>query len=223
MEIRRISVYEVLEYLVSKGIVVKVYDPSWRIDRKPAYYYLNKTGVTTVRKLLGVKDTVVNPLYKNDRANNDFIEHCLQLMKVYIAVVATVPKDTQIFTKTEINRFKQFPKNRPDLYIRKPDGCEAIIVITLKSPTYIIRKRMDEIIKHSEDEGWGGVYLAIGFIVKDEHTKNSLLYTTKQKLESMGMEEDELKVMVATMQAIQTNKALSWNNVFNPKTYTRLI
>ena len=50
MGIRREGVYQVLEQLVSKGLVTKVYKEQWRIDRKPAYYYLNKSGVTITRK-----------------------------------------------------------------------------------------------------------------------------------------------------------------------------
>ena len=38
MGIRREGVYQVLEQLVSKGLVTKVYKEEWRIDRKPAYY-----------------------------------------------------------------------------------------------------------------------------------------------------------------------------------------
>jgi predicted ArsR family transcriptional regulator len=66
MGIRREGVYQVLEQLVSKKLVAKVYKTEYRIDRKPAYYYLNKSGVTTVRKLMDVKESVVHALYKND-------------------------------------------------------------------------------------------------------------------------------------------------------------
>ena len=51
MGIRREGVYQVLEQLVSKGLVTKVYKEEWRIDRKPAYYYLNKSGVQLLAEL----------------------------------------------------------------------------------------------------------------------------------------------------------------------------
>lgn len=222
MGIRPRSAYEVLEYIVSKEIAVKVYKDNYRIDRKPAYYYLSKPGVTTVRKLLDVKESVVHALYKNDVASEDYIEHCLRVMGIYGALTSKLPQDTQLFTKTEINRFKQFPKNRPDLYIRTPDNEEAIVVITLDSPAYIIRKRLDEIITHSEDEGWDGEYPTICFVVKDNSKKNSLLYTTKQKLESMGMDDNELRILVAPLQSFTNYTGYGWANVFQPNKTTTL-
>lgn len=222
MGIHRFSVYEVLEYLVSKELVIKVYDESYRIDRKQAYYYLSKSGVSTVRRLLDVKESVVNALYKNANATEDYIKHSMQVMKIYIAISTTLPKDTQLFTKTEINRFKQFPKNRPDLYIRTPYGKEAIVVIPTDNPAYIIRKRLDEIISHSEDEGWDGEYPTICFVVKDKRTKNSLIYTTSQKLESMGMSDDELRILISDLQTITVGNNKPWSNVFHPATPTAL-
>ena len=222
MGIRPRSAYEVLEYIVSKELALKVYKENYRIDRKPAYYYLSKQGVTIVRKLLDVKESAVHALYKNDVASEDYIEHCLRAMGIYAALSSKLPKDTQIFTKTEINRFKQFPKNRPDLYIRTPDNEEAIVVIALDNPAYIIRKKLDEIITHSEEEGWDGEYPTICFVVKDNSVKNSLLYTTKKKLESMGMDEDELRILVTALQTFSDYAGNVWANVFQPNKTTTL-
>ena len=199
MGIRKPSAYEVLEQLLAKELVVKVYNSSFRIDRRPAYYYLNKTGVTTVRKVMDVKESVVHALYKNDEMTDEFVEHCLKLMQCYVSILATLPEGSNIFSKSEINRFTQFPKTRPDLYIRTPDGKEAMIVILDDKPQYIVRKRLDEILEHSEEEGWDGDYPRIGVIVKDTTTMHSLLYTTEKKLESMGIDEGELTVLVAPL------------------------
>src|SRR5574344_952864 len=155
MSIRREGVYQVLEQLVSKGLVTKVYKEEWRIDRKPAYYYLNKSGVTVTRKVMDVKESVVHALYKNDQMTNDFVEHSMKLIRCYVSIKKYLPEGSDIFSKTEINRFTQFPKNRPDMYIRTPEGKEAIVIIVDDKPLYIVRKRLDEIITHSEDDQWG--------------------------------------------------------------------
>lgn len=217
MDIRRASVYEVIEYLVTKELVVKVYDESYRMDRKPAYYYLSKAGVTFVRKLMDVKESVVNPLYKNNTAPEDLIEHSLQLARCYVAIMQQVPAGTDIFTKTEINRYRQFPKNRPDLYIRTPDGREAIVVIVNDRPLYIIRKRREEIIAHSEDEGWtNDVYPRICFVLKDNNDKNSFLYSTRKKLDDMGMDEDELCIQATSLKQLLSSPLHAWSNAFHP-------
>jgi len=218
MGIRRASVYEVIEYLVAKELVIKVYDRSYRMDRKPAYYYLSKAGVTAVRKVMDVKESVVHALYKNDQAPDDFIVHCMRLAHCYVAIMKQLPDGSDIFSKTEINRFSQFPKNRPDLYIRTPEGKEAIIVLAYDMPQYIARKRLDEIIRHSEDEGWtSDSYPVIGFILKDQSTKNSFLYTTHKKLEDMGMDEDELPILVTCLKELNEPTASTWSTPYRLK------
>lgn len=216
--IRRVSVYEVLEQLVSKELVTKVYDPKFRIDRKPAYYYLNKSGVTAVRKIMDVKESVVHALYKNDEMTDDFVAHSMKLIQCYTVIAKYLPKNSAIFSKTEINRFKQFPKNRPDLYIRTPDGKEAIVVIADDKPQYIVRKRLDEIITHSEDESWeGDDYPHICFVLKDNAAKYSFLFTINKKLESMGMDEGELPIVATSLSAFEKPDAHIWASPFDPK------
>lgn len=223
MGISRPGVYQALEALVDKRLVIKVYENEFRIDRKPAYYYLNKQGVTTVRKLMDVKESVVHALYKNDVATPEFIEHCLATARCYAAIARFLPADTDIFTKAEVNRFREFPKNRPDLFVRTPDGHEAMIVITDDKPLYIVRKRLNEIIKHSEDEGWeDGDYPRICFVLKHGNDKNSFLYTTRKKLEDMGMDEDEVCVLATHLKAIGGDFDRIWSNAFKPKSFIGL-
>lgn len=217
MGIKKASTYEVLEVLTNRGLLTKVYESSFRIDRKPAYYYLNKQGVTTVRKVLDVKESVVHALYKNDEMTDDFVEHCMKTMLCFVAVRKYLPEGTDIFSKTEINRFRQFPKNRPDLYIRTPEGNEAVVIIVEDKPQYIVRKRFDEIITHSEDEGWDGEYPHICFVLRDERAKYDLLYTSHKKLEGMGMDEDELVVRATSLKSLKSHTPAIWSSPFNPK------
>lgn len=223
MGIRREGVYRVLEQLVGRGLVTKVYKEEWRIDRKPAYYYLNKPGVTVVRKVMDVKELVVRSLYKNDEMTDDFVEHSMKLIQCYVSIIKYLPKGSDIFSKTEINRFTQFPKNRPDLYIRTPDGKEAMVVIVDDKPLYIVRKRLDEIIMHSEDEGWrSDSYPYICFVLKDQAAMHSFLYTTKKKRESMGLEEDELPMLAAALGSFDSSTPAPWSSPENPREYIKL-
>lgn len=223
MGIRKASTYEVLEQLVAKGLVTKVYKPEYRIDRRPGYYYLNKAGVTAVRKLMDVKESVVHTLYKNDEMADDFILHCMKMTDCYVGIMKHLPEGSDIFSKTEINRFREFPRNRPDLYIRTPDGKEAMVVIVDDKPSYIIRKRFNEIVDHSEEEGWPqGDYPHICFVLKDERDKFSFLYNAHKKLEAMGMEEDELPVRATSLEALSQNTEGVWAKPFTPKQLTVL-
>jgi len=223
MGIRRRSVYEVLELLVAKGLVEKVYKEEWRLLGRSAYYYLSKPGVTTVRKLLDVKESVVNSHYKNSTASDENIEHSLTVLRCYTELLPYLPKDTKLFAKAELGRFKQFPKNRPDLYVRTPDDQQAIVLVLDDTPKYIVKKRLDEIISHFEDEGWeDGDYPHICFIFKDGNQKNTFLYGTYKKLENMGMDEDEIKILATHLKAFKEGNDRIWSSAFNPKSFVRL-
>ena len=154
---------------------------------------------------------------------NDFVEHSMKLIQCYVSIKKYLPEGSDIFSKTEINRFKQFPKNRPDMYIRTPDGREAIVVIVDDKPLYIVRKRLDEIITHSEDGEWDGDnYPHICFILKDHSAKYSFLYTTSKKLENMGLEESELSILAAALGSFDEPIASPWSTPLKPKEYVKL-
>lgn len=211
----RRSAYEVVELLVGKGLLDKVYETDFRYARKPAYYYLNKSGVTAVRKLMDVKESVVHPLYKNSEASEEFINHCLTVATCFIQIKKSLPSGSELFTKSEINRFSQFPKNRPDLYIRTKDGMEAIVVIIDDKPSFIIRKRLDEIIRHFEDEDWpSDNYPHICFVLKDANAKNSFLYGVNKKLENMGFDENEIHILATSIKSLKEDSAHVWFDAF---------
>ncbi len=183
---------------------------------------------------MDVEESVIHALYKNSVMSEKFIAHCLKLILCYATIAKGVPEGTTLFTKPEINRNSRFPKTRPDMYIRSPKGQEAFIVIVDDEPLYIVRKRFEEVLEHSRDEGWVDdtynednesddteydstsaryydnqlssslPYPRICFIVKDEAAKRSFLYTTKRKLDDMYFTEDELQVFAAPLQAFET-------------------
>jgi DNA-binding MarR family transcriptional regulator len=222
LSIRTDSTYEILERLVANDFVVKIYEKSFRIDRKPAYYYLSKSGVSTVRGLMDVRESVVHALYKNNTASPEFIEHSLDVLTCYPSIKQNAPEGTDLFTKTEVSRFKQFPKNRPDLYVRTTEGSEAMVVFAHDILPYVINKRLDEIVAHSEDEGWDGEYPRIAFVLKDTKSKNAFLYKTAQKLDSLGMDEDDLMILATTIEAAASDQESIWASVFVPQVHRGL-
>lgn len=223
LEIHRYSVYEVLEKLVEKKLLIKVHKNSWRIDRRPAYYYLSKTGVTNVRRLLEVEDNAVNTLYNDARATPGFIQECLTVLACYISIKQQMPQETTIRTKTEINRFKIFPKQRPELYIKTPGGKEAFILIVPDKLPYFVNKRRDEYIDHSEEEGWKGRYPAMAFVLKDNSSKLGFLYKAQKKLEEMGYDEDELVILATDTTSLIDGAKPGWSSALSPTRYTDLI
>lgn len=83
---------------------------------------------------------------------------------------------------------------------------------------YIARKRLDEIIKHSEDESWEGEdYPIIGFVLRDYSAKNSFLFTTRKKLDDMGLDENELPIVATSLKALSEPTAAIWATPYKSK------
>jgi hypothetical protein len=78
-------------------------------------------------------------------------------------------------------------------------------------------------VTHSEDEGWtSDEYPRICFILKDHSAKYSFLYTTGKKLESIGLEDDELPILAASIESFDEPTASPWSSPLKPKEYTKL-
>lgn len=217
MNINPKNAYNRLVCLTNQNLVIKVYGDSYRIERKPAYYYLSKAGVTTVRKLLGITEAAIHPLYKNESASEAFIEHCLILVGLYVALSDSLPKETEIFTKTEINQFTQFPATRPDLYVRTPNGREAVIILADALTPFYLRRQLDELIAHSEEGGWKGSYPYICFVLKNEGAKQRFLLDAQKTLTHLGYDEHELTVLGASVEELRRHPHTAWSLPHVPK------
>jgi predicted transcriptional regulator len=222
LSIRKDTAYESLQTLHELELLNRVYEQSWRIDRKPAYYYLSKQGVTTVKKLLELQDRVVNSLYNDHKASQEFIQECFNNLECYISIKQKLPDNTVIRTKTEINRFTVFPKQRPELYVKTQDGHEAFIIIVPDKLPYFVNKRRDEYIEHSEEDGWNGAYPTMAFVFKDSRSKLGFLYKAQKKLEELGYEENEISIIATDIQQLVNGEKPGWASVFNPTKYVSL-
>lgn len=222
LSIRHDTAFNALQSLYKLELLERRYEQSWRIDRRPAYYYLSKKGVTTVKKLLELKDGGVNSLYHDAKVGPEFIQGCFNNLACYIAIKQDLPAETAIRTKTEINRFKIFPKTRPELYVKTADRQEAFIIITPDKLPYFVNKRRDEYLEHSEDEGWNGRYPVIAFVLKDTRAKLGFLYKAHEKLEEMGFEQNDISIVATDIKQLLSEGSPGWASAYNPTKFIEL-
>jgi predicted transcriptional regulator len=223
--VRREAAYKALEFLVSLGLVVKVYESSWRTMNRPAYYYLSHEGVSIVRKILGVKEPVVHALYKNADVSDEFVSHCMDVLATFPIIRQQLPVDAELLTKTELRRFDShvFPKTRPDIYIRQTDGKEAFVIFLHDYAPYVVRKRINELLDHFNTECWDdGDYPRIALVCKDEGSKRRLLGWTARKLDNIGVDEEELQLVATTMDELKISQETIWASVYTTRIKTTL-
>lgn len=195
---RSLKVLQEQEYIGCK------YEPSWRIDRKPAVYYLDKKALNLLKDDPENDPRILHAYYKNKGLNEETRGHYLDTLAAYNALRATHNDSYYMFTKSELASFEDFPDNKPDLYLRKADNSsEYFITLAHDVQPFLTRKRMAEYIEHSEEEGWSsGRYPGLLFVLKTGSHERQLLEHAEKVLDSAGIHNEELPIGTTTIKAL---------------------
>lgn len=219
MSISKVSGYEVLERLVAKDLVTKEYSSAYRINRRPACYSLSSKGVSALRSIDNSSEAKVHAAYNNKTATLDFKNHCIMVANVYSQLRNAMRTKAAIFSRSELIQYDEFPRDKPDLYIRTLDNNEAMFIVLHCEELYIIRKRFDEIIAHCED-GWEyGDYPIVCFLLADERKVNGLIQYAQSKIDALGLDEEEFLLQVVAINKFCTDFSAPWITPYGSKNY----
>jgi DNA-binding MarR family transcriptional regulator len=200
-----------LKILEEQGYVGRRFDLTFKIDRKPAYYFLAAKGIAVFKDDPRFDSGVLHSYYKNKNVSEPFMQHSVDVLAVFNSIKHTYADSFDIFSKSELATFDDFPENKPDLFIRGKN--EYFITLAHDIQPYLTRKRLNEYITHSEEDGWdGGVYPTLLFIFADSNNETRFLGYTKSALQSAGIDGDELRIGTTTMRAMTRKpyNALIW-------------
>ncbi len=201
------SVIRNLKVLLEQELIGWKYDLSYKIDRKPGLYYLDKKGLAVLKDNADLNRNVLHSYYKNKSLNDEFIQHSIDVLSAHNALQASYGDTFYIFTKNELGGLDDFPDNKPDLYLRRTDDTsEYFITLAHDVQPFIIRKCLAEYVEHSEDEGWPGSdsYPTLLYVFKNSAHEWKFMEYAKQLLESSGIGEDELRIGSTTIKALLT-------------------
>lgn len=99
-----------LEY---QDLIAKRFDSSYRIQGKPAAYYLLPAGTRKLqeRREPEEQDEVrVKSIYKDKSVSQGFIEHSLNIFTIYNLLKAQYGKTLDFFTKSDLVSYDHFPE-----------------------------------------------------------------------------------------------------------------
>lgn len=135
-----------------------------KIAGKPARYYLAAKGIRFLLARprlddLGLNPKVLNLIYKDKHASEQFIEHCLDIFRLYGVLTKLYGNSVDFYTKSEIAEYDHFLKPLPDAYItfsdrynHKPD---YILDIMRSDKSYFIhRRRINQYLKQYTSGSW---------------------------------------------------------------------
>lgn len=155
----RSFVYKRLAILLEQGLIGKRFDSSYRLQGKPAAYYLTPGGA---RKPQETKGIAVNTraIYKDKTLSEQFVRYRLELFAIYNQLKAQYGDALTLLTSSDLNReeFEHFPQPLPDAFISlKTKGEEKqffLDVYHADQPNFVGVRRVKQYISYDEDADW---------------------------------------------------------------------
>jgi hypothetical protein len=185
---------------VEDGYVGKMFDRSYKIDRKPAVYYLAAKGIAVLKQDARFHPALLHAYYKNKTIGQAYVQHTIDAAGIYNVLKQNYQADIDIFTRQEVAYFEDFPKTKPDLYLR--GKTEYFVTLAHDTPLFLVRKCLGGYMTHVDEEGWvTDDYPTLLFLFADENKARRFLDAANTSLENTGL-DDELRIGVATTTAL---------------------
>lgn len=206
-----------LEALVGQEYIGKNYDSSYKLDGKPATYYLLPKAFKALKqqhKATGkeLSDKTLRNAYKDKKASNEFIARKLSVFTIYDKLRAVHGQKLKLWTKDQLNfdKYDYFPKPMPDAYLTiLPEGIRPrsrdffLNYLNDDTPFFVHVRRLQKLIEYVEVEEWedGTNSKLRGVLLICEST--SLLKRVRKKL-ALVVDEDEMpRFCYTTLQALK--------------------
>ncbi len=153
-----------LKILKDQTLIAKCYDKSYKLQGKPAAYYLTPHGA---RMLEAYKpreaDEPINikRLYKDKDASEGFIEHCKNIFGVYLALKDLYPgKKLYFITKSQLSyeKFDFMPNPLQDACIciktSKGDRYFFLDIFEDNQPFFVLIRRIKKYLEYAGSGDW---------------------------------------------------------------------
>jgi hypothetical protein len=154
-----------LKILEDQDLITKRYDKSYKLQGKPAAYYLTPAGARAFAANIERKpDEPLNMkrLYSSKDASEGFITHCRNVLAVYLALKALHPKQAELiyFTKNQLNyeKYDFFPSPLQDAYVHirkgQADRHFFLDIFEDSQPFFVLIRRIKKYLDYSSGGNW---------------------------------------------------------------------
>lgn len=192
-----------LKILEDQDLIAKRYDNSYKLQGKPAAYYLTPAGARAFAANIERKpDEPLNMkrLYTSKDASEGFITHCRNVLSVYLALKALHPKQGELiyFTKNQLNyeKYDFFPNPLQDAYIHirkgKADRHFFLDIFGDTQPFFVLIRRIKKYLDYSSGGDWEAhcdIPLTILMVVENKSVhkrlRKRLAYELRQSYEDL--------------------------------------
>jgi DNA-binding PadR family transcriptional regulator len=119
-------IYASLDRLEDQGYVGHYSEPSFKIDRRPAYYYLLPKGVKALQKVRELSQGAISIAKRNPSASEQLRDRQIAVYDTFHWLNGAKEYKLHFFTKSELDmqKYDYFPAKLPDAYFAvETDGA----------------------------------------------------------------------------------------------------
>lgn len=220
------AVFNRLRVLCDQEYIGRNFNKTYRLQGKPASYYILAKGINTLKHDPTYDQTVLHAMHKDKTASEDFINHWLTLFEAYTGLSNIYGEHFDLFTKSELTNYDCFPEELPDTYISLKNSYKArtkhfvLLAFEESKPHFACIKRIRDIIEHSETADWTDAfsrYPTILIICESVSQQRKLQPRIASTIEKFVVEEPEFYLTnKAAITSISAEDDAIWQLVTNP-------
>lgn len=115
----RMFAFKRLKILEEQGFIGKRFESSYRMQAKPAAYYLLPLGARKLQERCDPEDDEINVkgIYKDKSVSETFIQHSLNIFATYNQFRSGYKDKIGFFTKSDLVSYEHYPKPLPDAFL----------------------------------------------------------------------------------------------------------
>lgn len=214
-----------LKILQDQGFIDKRFDSSYRIQGKPAAYYLLPEGARKLQERRGPEDDQVNikGIYKDKSVSEIFIQHSLNIFATYNQLKAHYSDSLDFFTKSDLASYEHYPKPLPDAFLSlEAEGSAKHFFVEIQEdsqPFFTAVRKVKKYIDYKDSGEWAineTDFPAILFICESVSLQKQL---QKQIIKMLSkILTDDLVFVTTTKEELGTlkDKAVIWQSTSEP-------
>lgn len=206
----RSFVYACLLTLQEQGSIAKRYNSSYKLQGKPAAYYLTSRGARIVRAHRNLDSDPINlkVIYKNKTVSEAFIARCISLFAIHNSLTIQYGHALKFFAKIDLNvdSYGYFPKPLPDAFVALRTEQKSkrffLELFNDKTPTFL-RNRIKQYVDYFDSKAWdetGREFPTILFVC----SSSAIEKRTRKYLEEFEDATVNIKLATTTQEGLKS-------------------
>ncbi len=206
-----------LKVLEDQSLIGKRYEKAYKLQGKPAEYYLTPKGARLLMKRTDSKTRAVEKvteqgiknLYKNAAVSAGYMAHCLKILQVSMHFRELYGENFQFFTRMQMIPFDYLPTWRPDAFVSlktnaRKDAVPRRYFLDIwdgTRPFFVAVRKARSYLSYSEEGDWPSEEVEFPVILMICSTALDEKKLRRQMRKALDESYEEVQYATTTMRA----------------------